>query len=125
MPLYSARPPQTPPSIVSEPLRRSWGRGRGPGVCSVDGEGDGVAEVMRQACPAAPSVDIGEAPDPSLVLPSRESPEGVPAAGTAAAPTDDAVGAAAVLRCQGLVAGLLRATALARTAARGQLAVGL
>src|SRR4051812_6134261 len=76
MPLYSARPPQTPPSIESVPLRRSWGRGRGPGVGSVVGGGNGVAEVMRQACSVAPSRDIREGPDPSLVLPSRECPEG-------------------------------------------------
>src|SRR3954452_3445485 len=31
MPLYSARPPLTPPRILSVRLRRSWGRAGGPG----------------------------------------------------------------------------------------------
>src|SRR4051794_14921198 len=89
MPVYSASPPLTPPSIVSVPLRRSWGRGRGPGDCSVDGGGKGVAEVMRQACSPRPRPTIGEAPDPSLVLAVGE----IPAPQRGGTPTDDAVGA--------------------------------
>src|SRR4051812_21171313 len=75
MPLYSASPPQTPPSIDSVPLRRSWGRDGGAGGCSVEGGGSGVAEVMRQACSTRPRRTIGEAPDPSLIRPCRESPD--------------------------------------------------
>ena len=63
MPLYSARPPQTPPSIFSVPLRRSCGRTVG---WSADGLENG-ADVMSESLLAAGPAPIGEDPDPSLV----------------------------------------------------------
>src|SRR3954447_19648960 len=63
IPLYSARPPQTPPSIFSVPLRRSCGR-------TVGWSGEGVengADVMPEACSAPGAALTREVPDPSLV----------------------------------------------------------
>src|SRR3954447_14105402 len=64
MPLYSARPPLTPPRILSVRLRRSWGRAGGPGGGgggaqaggSRAGGGGGVgggADVMARSLPTA------------------------------------------------------------------------
>src|SRR4051812_18213257 len=64
IPLYSARPPQTPPSIFSVPLRRSCGR---TGGWSAGGPENG-ADVMPEACSPRRPAPIGEDPDPTLVL---------------------------------------------------------
>src|SRR5918999_1401689 len=74
MPLYSAKPPLTPPSILSVPLRRSGGRAGEPGSgggCSqvggsTDGGTGGGADVMGEACRARALRTIGEHPEPSL-----------------------------------------------------------
>src|SRR5688500_4808042 len=73
MPLYSAKPPQTPPAIESVRLLCSWGRTGGVG-CSEDGGRGCGAEVMAEACRATPSLSIGEHPEPTLVPLPREAP---------------------------------------------------
>src|SRR3954447_26200548 len=95
MPLYSARPPLTPPRILSVRLRRSCGRTGGPGGggggCHMGGSsGGGVgggaggggggdwAVVLRgggrlswrEACRSAVQETIRERPHPTLVRPT-------------------------------------------------------
>src|SRR5215213_2392605 len=69
MPLYSARPPLTPPRILSVRLRRSWGRNGGPGGggggCHIGGSrgggglgggaAGGGAVVMARSLPIGPA----------------------------------------------------------------------
>src|SRR4051812_38665277 len=76
IPLYWARPPQTPPSILSELLRRSCARTGGPDgggggsqAGSTDGASGGGADVMPEASPSGGPLTIGERPHPTLVLP--------------------------------------------------------
>src|SRR4051794_29356678 len=78
MPLYSARPPLTPPRILSVRLRRSWGRTGGPGGggggCHIGGSrgggglgggaAGGGAVVMARSLPTAP-VGIHQGTPPS------------------------------------------------------------
>ncbi len=58
MRLYSASPPQTPPSIRSVPLRRSSGRG---------GAGTWGVVVMARAWRRPDAANTGERPDRCLV----------------------------------------------------------
>src|SRR5688572_1456632 len=82
MPVYSAKPPETPPIMRSVPLRLSWGRAGAPagggwdpdGGTSDGGAGGSGADVMPRACRAAAAVPIGEDPDPPLVQPSGNTP---------------------------------------------------
>src|SRR3954449_3295654 len=78
-PVYSARPPATPPITLSVRLRRSCGRGAGPvggggghqpgGGSAAGGGGDGgSAEVMAPACRAGRRRGIGEPPEPTLIF---------------------------------------------------------
>src|SRR4051812_1794720 len=104
MPVYSARPPATPPRTLSVRLRRSggrgaarrglWGVGRGRGGGGGGGRGGGgggapppvgsavgggaeggSAEVMAEACRRRRPGGIREPPEPTLILaPDRELP---------------------------------------------------
>src|SRR3954467_8930386 len=83
-PVYSARPPATPPITLSERLRRSCGRGTGPvggggggephGWSPTGGGAEGgSAEVMAPACPPEPPGGIRERPGSPLILRPRRS----------------------------------------------------
>src|SRR4051812_20355453 len=81
MPLYSASPPQTPPTILSVRLRRS-GRpgggasaGDGPsGDGSMSGGAGGSALVMAQSLLIGATAHIREAPHPTLAPYRGSSP---------------------------------------------------
>src|SRR3954447_4214627 len=71
IPLYSARPPATPPTSLSVLLRRSCARpggvAGGSQAGSADGGAGGGADVMPQASVPGGSLTIGERPHPTLV----------------------------------------------------------